>query len=175
MEPHDSIEVLRNSISGWISRAEGAMEQAARSKEKGLSYQERFEAACAKLKAGVCPFCGGEMLDTSPLKTFAEELAGMQQYLYQGERFTAECRVCRTYQTTEPKDTAQRWTPENTDPQKKVFAAEVFRVLPDIDEVAREKIGKGWMFRINDVWYANDSDKEALRNGWGMKARGRSA
>src|ERR1700755_540275 len=115
------------------------------------------------------------MVHPSPLKPFADELGDMRYYLHQGERFTQECQVCETYLTTEPRPKAQRWTPENTDRQQRVFASEVVRALPEVDEVAREQIGRGWMLRIGKVWYANDSDKDALRNQWGMKARGRSA
>jgi hypothetical protein len=175
MERLDPIIVLRGAINGWISEAEEEKKQAEKSKQQGLTFRDRFEAACADLKTEPCPFCGGKMVDASPLEPFADELRKMQHYLYQGERFTPECQVCKTYRTNEPRPKAQRWAAENTDRQQRVFAAEVFRALPEVDEVAREQIGRGWMLRIGKVWYANDSDKDTLINQWGMKARGRSA
>jgi hypothetical protein len=94
----------------------------------------------------------------------------MNYYLYQGERFTTECKQCRTYRTEEPRDSAKYWTPENTDRGKQVFATDIFRNFPNVDEVALERgAGRGWMFRIGEVWYANSSDKQQLKERWGIR------
>jgi hypothetical protein len=76
MEPVDSIIALRGSISFWHRQAEDQIERGTRSREEAADFKERFEAACAALKTEACPFRGGQMLDTSPLKQFGDSCDG---------------------------------------------------------------------------------------------------
>lgn len=108
------------------------------------------------------------MLDLRLLIELKDELKGSWKFLDQGQCFAFECQDCGTYESDPPPSNSLKWTPSNTDKKKNLFASEVFKAFPDVDEVAREQIG-AWFFRINEAWYSNYSPKAELKKFWGMK------
>ncbi len=153
----------------WVQRADEAIREAEQSRAEAQALSEQLEAAIASLRRQRCMFCHGPMVDTAPLKPFADLLQKKQEYLHQGELFPLHCLQCGVYQTTEPRDTAKSWTVENTDLRRWVFAAELFNQVPGIDVVALEQAaGRGWMVKYEGTWFAVRADKAELRDLWGL-------
>lgn len=168
--PPNTLESLRSSIDFSIREADEQRQRAERSKDEALRLQQHFNNICTNLKTTECPFCKGKMIDTSDLEELSEYLGRQQQFLFQGELFTLHCQECGIYLTDHPKETAQYWKPEDVEPTDKVFAVEIFKNFPTVDEVALERAaGRGWMFRIENTWYATFYDKARLKQKWGMK------
>lgn len=169
MYNRDTIEILRDSIARWVADAEAALQQAAHERREAVAFGQRFEDLCATLPTTPCPFCGGQMLDTGPLQEFADELARARLWLFQGEPFGLHCLTCGTYRTGSPRASAQVWEAGETAVRRKTFAAALFRTFPNISAVALEgATGRGWVIRLNDVWYANGKTKDALADLWGI-------
>lgn len=109
MSDQTTIEILRESITAWIERAEAALQQAAHERREAIAFSQRFEDTSASLPMVQCPICGGTMVDTAPLQAFGDELRVKWRYLFQGERFTLHCLACSTYHTDTPRESARRW------------------------------------------------------------------
>ena len=169
MSDRNTIEILRRSIAGWVADAEEALQQAAHERREAIAFSRRFEDACAVLPTAQCPFCGGQMVDTTPLQAFGDELRAMQQYLFQSEQFTLHCLSCGTYRTDAPRRSAQCWEAGTAPVRGKVFAADIFRTFPNATEVALEgATGRGWLVCLDGVWYANDRQRKELAELWSI-------
>ncbi len=169
MQQHNTIEILRNSIARWVADAEAALQEAAHERREAVAFGQRFEDICKTLPTAQCPFCGGQMLDTGPLQEFADELAHARQWLFQGELFRLHCLACGTYRADPPRASAQIWEAGETAVRGKTFAAALFRTFPNISVVALEgATGRGWVIRLDNVWYANGKTKDDLTDLWGI-------
>ena len=103
------------------------------------------------------------------IDAFADELAHARQWLFQGELFRLHCLACGTYRADPPRASAQIWEAGETAVRGKTFAAALFRTFPNISAVALEgATGRGWVIRLDDVWYANDKTKDELADLWGI-------
>ncbi len=163
--------ILRSAIARWVAEAEATLQRAAHERREAIDFGQRFEEICAKLPTASCPFCGGAMTDTGPLREFAEDLAYARQWMYQGEEFCLHCRTCGTSSVSAPpRNSAQVWDAGETTTRGTTFAAALFRTFPSITVVALEgATGRGWLIQLNDVWYANAKTKSELAALWGVR------
>lgn len=165
----NTIEAVRSAINGWREDEEDRIERAERARQEALQVAEGFEQTVAALETQTCPFCRGTMVDTSPLKPIADKLQVDKHFLYQGEFFGLFCQTCQSYRTYPARESAERWTPDITPSRSKVFAAEIFQHFPQVEEVCLEKaVGRGWLFRIGDEWFANELTKDEIKEYWGL-------
>lgn len=169
MQDKDTVISLRCSIEQWRQEAEHKIAAAIESKKTADEWLPHFEAAVQSLPSRPCIFCGGMMIDTSPLKSMADQLSRADFFLNQGEKFCLQCDSCRTYQTHEPLPTSDQWTRSDIDAKSTNFAGMILDRFESVEIVALEKMaGRGWMFFWDGSWFANRAAKDELMKVLGL-------
>lgn len=175
MDDEYVIDGLTQFISDLIRSADNDIRDAQERRWRAVSLQKELEQAYAQLRTQDCPFCAGTMVDTTPLKPLVDQAAYLSPtgcYDYTPyPHFGWICQRCHTYHSRgDMKASARRWSRTSAEVlrSKSNFASEVFAGCAFVDEVAREQVGREWLFRIGATWYANSSDKQTIRALWDL-------
>lgn len=158
-------------------------ESAAKNKEYVAKLQAEIRAVEARLDEiketpKRCRFCGGQMLDLSPLNVdmlvqgAAATTLNHLRYSY-GIRVPQswECQQCRAFAASAPLGDIPIWTREDISPRSKSLAALIFEHFQFVDTVAylnNSPYQRGWFLKTGGEWYYIEGPKDRVTEALGI-------